>query len=138
MAGSKNLRVQQRSGQQGKNMSMTLLLITEQSTLEYRYTQTSGFHYLRATLQKSFDFSNHCMVVYKYIFYSFLYIYLYIKLYSYLFLHISIFILHTCLLHVIYFFLYQFKFRYSNTSYIAIDYMLMYSYFRFVFLLNKS
>ena len=54
MRNIENVNGEQRSGQQKQNMAMTSLLITEQSTLESRYTQTSGVHYLRASNTKEF------------------------------------------------------------------------------------
>ena len=52
--GSKNVREQQIMGQKRQNMPMNPLLIAEQSTLESRYTQRSGVHYLRESNAKDF------------------------------------------------------------------------------------
>ena len=54
LTGSENANQEQRSRQQKWNMAMTSILITEQSNLEYRYTETPGVHYLRASNTKEF------------------------------------------------------------------------------------
>ena len=101
MRNIENVNGEQRSGQQKQNMAMTSLLITEQSTLESRYTQTPGVHYLRASNRKRVLILAiiTCLCIFRYIFYLFLFTFIY----SYLFLYISIFFFHT----FSYFFLYQ-------------------------------
>ena len=89
MSNIENVNGEQRSGQQKQNMAMTSLLITEQSTLESRYAQTPGVHYLRASNRKRVLILAiiTCLCIVRYIFYLFLFTFIY----SYLFLYIFIF-----------------------------------------------